>query len=130
MFGYGGRILIVDLTRREVRAESLPEPVARAVIGGVGLGAWLLHRWAPPGVEPLGAENPLIFAGSPFVGTGITTTAKYALITRSPLTGFISDSLSSSHLALAMKATGWDAVVIHGAAEVPTALLIDNESVS
>jgi aldehyde:ferredoxin oxidoreductase len=130
MFGYCGRILIVDLTRRQTRVEALPEAVARAVVGGIGLGTWLLHRWAPRGVDPLAPENPLIFAASPFVGTGLTTSAKYALVTKSPLTGFIGDSLSSSHLALSLKAAGWDAVVITGAADAPTAVVVDAEGAS
>src|SRR6185503_221474 len=57
---------------------------------------------------------PLIFATSPFVGTAITTSAKYAILTKSPLTGFIGDSLSGSHLAIELKRTGYDALVIHG----------------
>jgi aldehyde:ferredoxin oxidoreductase len=130
MFGYCGRILIVDLTRRQTRVEALPEAVARAVVGGIGLGTWLLHRWAPRGVDPLAPENPVIFVASPFVGTGLTTSAKYALVTKSPLTGFIGDSLSSSHLALSLKAAGWDAVVITGAANAPTAVVVDAEGAS
>jgi aldehyde:ferredoxin oxidoreductase len=130
MFGYCGRILIVDLTRRQTRVEALPETVARAVVGGIGLGTWLLHRWAPRGVDPLAPENPLIFVASPCVGTGLTTSAKYALVTKSPLTGFIGDSLSSSHLALSLKAAGWDAVVITGAADAPTAVVVDPEGAS
>lgn len=129
MFGYWGRVLVIDLTGRRAWGEPLPEGVARAVVGGAGLGVWLLHTKAPRGVDPLAPENPLIFAGSPLLGTGVTTTAKYTLVTKSPLTGYVNDSLSSSHLALALKASGWDAIVITGAAPTPTALLLDGEGV-
>ena len=99
------------------------------MLGGVGLGASLLYDYAPPGVEPFSADNPLIFTSAPLVGTGLTTTAKYAVVTKSPLTGFIADSLSSSFFALELKRVGVDALVITGAAEQPTYLLITDDRV-
>jgi len=62
----------------------------------------------------LAPEAPLIFATSPFVGTAITTSAKYAVLAKSPLTGFIGDSLSGSHLAIELKRTGYDALILRG----------------
>src|SRR5262249_35920620 len=38
-----------------------------------------------------------------------------ALVTRSPLTGFIGDSLSSSYFAIAIRQAGFDALVVTGA---------------
>ena len=78
----------------------------RAFLGGIGLGASLLYEYAPPGVDPFAPANPLIFTSAPLVGTGLTTTAKYAVVTKSPLTGFIADSLSSSYFALELKRVG------------------------
>src|SRR5438309_6326494 len=115
MYGYQGRVLHVDLGSGDRWEEEIPEAALRAVVGGVGLGTYLLHRHCPSGAEPLGPDNPLIFATSPFVGTAITTSAKYAILTKSPLTGFIGDSLSGSHLAIELKRTGYDAIVIRGA---------------
>ena len=40
-----------------------------------------------PGVEPFDPANPLIFVGSPLVGTRLTTSSKFAVLTKSPLTG-------------------------------------------
>ena len=60
----------------------------------------------------------MIFTSAPLVGTGLTTTAKYAVVTKSPLTGFIADSLSSSYFALELKRIGLDALVITGRAAV------------
>src|SRR5919108_419932 len=103
MFGVHGRLLRVDLGDGRAETASLPEAVFERVIGGIGLASYLLYRWCPRGVEPLAAENPLVFAPSPFVGTGITTASKLAVATKSPQTGVIGDSLSSSYLALALK---------------------------
>ena len=62
MYGYQGKVLHVDLGSGECWEEDLPEAVLRSIIGGVGLGSYLLYRHCPPGAEPLGPDNPLIFA--------------------------------------------------------------------
>jgi aldehyde:ferredoxin oxidoreductase len=98
-------------------------------LGGAGLGTSLLYEFAPPHVEPYAGENPLIFASAPLVGTGLTTTAKYAIVTKSPLTGMIADSLSSSFFALELKNVGIDALVITGRAAEPVYLLLSDEKV-
>ncbi|MFN2433443.1 MAG: aldehyde ferredoxin oxidoreductase family protein [Gemmatimonadota bacterium] len=118
--GYWKKLLHVDLTRRAWELLPLEEELLRVTIGGAGLGAALLHRWCPPGVDPLDPANPLLLVTSPLLGTPLTTTSKYTVLTKSPLTGFITDSLSSSFFALALKGCGADAVVVTGAAEGPT----------
>jgi len=127
--GYHGKTLHIDLSSGTSWEERLSENALRAFIGGIGLGTYLLHRECPPGADPLGPENPLIFATSPCVGTAITTSAKYAILTKSPLTGFIGDSLSGSHLAIALKRTGYDAIVIRGRAPAWTLLYIADDEV-
>ena len=99
MYGYHGKVMIVDLTEQSVRWESLSKDVLKRFIGGTGLGTYLLYKYCPPRVEPLSPDNPLIFATSPLVGSKLTTSSKFAVVTKSPLTGFIGDSLSSSFLA-------------------------------
>jgi aldehyde:ferredoxin oxidoreductase len=51
---------------------------------------------------------------SPPVGTPLTTSAKFAVVAKSPLTGMLNDALSSSHFAISGKLTGHDAIVVHG----------------
>ncbi len=126
MFGYHGRALIVDLTSRRSRWEPLDEQVLRRFIGGIGLGSYLLYRHCPPGADPLGPANPLIFACSPLVGSRLTTSSKFAVVTKSPLTGFIGDSLSSSFLATEIKRMGCDALIVTGRSSSPTLLHIEN----
>ena len=85
--GYFGRALVVELDDGSSSVLELPEPVLRAYLGGSGLGTWLMHRLAPPGVDPLAPEAPLAFVFSPLVGTPLTTSAKFAVVAKSPLTG-------------------------------------------
>ncbi len=98
-------------------------------LGGIGLGTSLLYDYAPGGVAPFSPANPLIFTTAPLTGTGLTTTAKFAVVTKSPLTGFIADSLSSSHFALELKRLGIDALVITGRAASLVYVFIDGDDV-
>ena len=124
MLGYHGAYLVVDLTHRSVRWEPLSENVLRRFIGGTGLGTYLLYEHCPPQIDPLDPANPLIFVTSPLVGSRLTTSSKFAVVTKSPLTGFIGDSLSSSFLATELKGCGCDALVIVGKSELPTLLSV------
>jgi aldehyde:ferredoxin oxidoreductase len=125
--GYFGRALVVDLADASGEVLPLPDEVLRAYIGGAGLGTWLMHELAPPGVDPLAPEAPLAFCFSPLVGTPLTTSAKFAVVAKSPLTGLLNDALASSHFAIAGKLTGHDAIVVRGACEEPSALIVDGD---
>lgn len=129
MDGFHGRLLHIDLSTGKSTWIALEEARLRAFLGGIGLGASLLYEYAPAGVDPFDPANPLIFTSAPLVGTGLTTTAKYAVVTKSPLTGFIADSLSSSFFALELKRIGADAIVIAGKAAVLSYIFIDDGKV-
>jgi aldehyde:ferredoxin oxidoreductase len=125
--GYFGRALVVDLADASGEALPLSDEVLRAYIGGAGLGTWLMHHLAPAGVDPLSPEAPLAFVFSPLVGTPLTTSAKFAVVAKSPLTGMLNDALASSHFAIAGKLTGNDAIVVRGACAEPSVLLVDGD---
>jgi aldehyde:ferredoxin oxidoreductase len=125
--GYSGKALVVNVTDGTSEPLPLPEEVLRSYIGGAGLGAWLLYRLGPPGTDPLGAKAPLAFVFSPLVGTPLTTSAKFAVVAKSPLTGMLTDALASSQFAIAGKLTGHDAIVIHGKAEKLSVLVVDGD---
>jgi aldehyde:ferredoxin oxidoreductase len=125
--GYFGRALIVDASTGTSGVLPLPDELLRSYIGGAGLGAWLMHHLGPPGVDPLAPAAPLAYVFSPLVGTPLTTSAKFAVVAKSPLTGLLTDALASSHFAIAGKLTGYDAIVVTGACSRPSALLIDGD---
>ena len=127
--GYFGQALVVDVTDGTSATLPLPEDILRSYIGGAGLGVWLLHRLGPAGVDPLGPAAPLAFVFSPLVGTPLTTSAKFAVVAKSPLTGLLTDALASSQFAIAGKLTGHDAIVVRGRAEQPSVLLIDGDGI-
>ena len=128
-FGYHGRILRVDLSEKTTSVLELSDGVLSRFIGGIGLGTRLLLEHCPDGIDPLSPEAPLLFVFSPLVGSPLTTSAKFAVMAKSPLTQRINDSLSSSGFAIAGKKTGFDALLIVGAADSLTHLVIDDSSV-
>jgi aldehyde:ferredoxin oxidoreductase len=128
MFGYHGCYLHVDLSTGKAERKLLADDVLRRFLGGVGLGTYLLHCESRPKIDPLAPEAPLIFSLSPLVGTPLTTSAKFAVVAKSPLTDRLNDALSSSHFALAAKRAGFDALVIAGSCERPSVLVIDNDA--
>src|SRR5688572_15501189 len=123
------RLLHIDLTNGRSEFRPIEESRLRSYLGGIGLGVSLLWEHAPAGIDPLSPANPLIFASAPLAGSGLTTTAKFAVVTRSPLTGFIADSLSSSHFALELKRLGIDALVITGRAPTLVYVFIHGQQV-
>jgi aldehyde:ferredoxin oxidoreductase len=127
--GYFGQALIVDAGTGTATTLPLPDELLRAYIGGAGLGTWLMHRLAPAGADPLSPGAPLAFVFSPLVGTPLTTSAKFAVVAKSPLTGLLNDALSSSHFAISGKLTGYDAIVVRGACDQPSVLAVDGDGV-
>jgi len=123
MFGYHGRYLRADPDG----SACVPIEAAdlRKFLGGVGLGTLILAREVPARANPLGPEAALVFALGPLVGSALTTSAKFAVLGLSPLTGRLSDALSSSHFALAARRAGVDAIAVRGRCEVPSVLFVD-----
>ena len=125
--GYHGAYISVDATTGTSSQSSLTESILRRFPGGSALGTHLLlehHAWQH---DPLSAESSLVFAFSPLVGSPLTTSAKFAVVSRSPLTGRLNDSLASSTFALAGKRSGNDAILITGKSKTPCILVIDDQ---
>ncbi len=129
MHSVHGQYLHIDLSHGRMAIYPIAESVQQAFLGGIGLGAWLLDAWCPAGTEPLHPDAPLIFVSSPFIGTGLTTASKLAVLARSPQTGFIGDSLTSSYLAISLKRCGVDAIVITGQCPEWSVLIVENQEI-
>jgi aldehyde:ferredoxin oxidoreductase len=129
LHGYHGRYVQIDLTRGTAQAVDLPETLLRQYLGGSGLGVALLLKAGTAASDPLAPESPLIFSLSPLVGSPLTTSAKFAVVSKSPLTERINDSLASSGFALGGKRTGNDAIVLTGRAKELSVVVIDDGQV-
>jgi aldehyde:ferredoxin oxidoreductase len=129
--GYFGRYLHIDVsgTRVTSSVRPLPAEALRRFVGGSGLGAYLLLREQAPALDPLGPAAPLAFVFSPLVGSPLTTSAKFAVVSRSPLTGRYNDALAGSSFAISGKRTGYDALVVRGRAGGLSVLAVDDRTV-
>lgn len=124
--GYHGGYLRIDIGDGSARRVPLSPVELRRYLGGSGLGTYLLLCEGATQVDPLSPAAPLAFVFSPLVGSPLTTSAKFAVVGRSPLTDRINDSLASSHFALAGKRAGCDALVVVGRAAAPSVLIVDD----
>lgn len=126
---YCDRILRVDLSAGTIEITSLPKDVMHLILGGKGLGAWLLYTEQPAGVDPLSPENHLIFHNGPLTGTTAPTSGRFGVTTKSPATGTYFDSYCGGYWGNALKYAGYDALVLTGAAKGPVILVIDGNKV-
>ncbi len=124
--GYHGHALHVDLTSGAAARLPLAESLLRSFVGGSGLGTRLLMEASPPGVDPLAPEAALVVALSPLVGSPLTTSAKFAVVAKSPLTRRITDALASDRFAIELKRAGMDALVLTGRAPSWSVLVVDD----
>jgi aldehyde:ferredoxin oxidoreductase len=129
MFGYHGKVLHIDLTTKKTWAEEKPESWYQMWIGGVSMATRLCWENIKPGCDPLSPENPICIANGIFAGTPVPVGGKFGMASKSPLTGWIGDSLSGSWFSIALKRAGWDGVIVHGASEKWVNVFIDDERI-
>jgi len=129
MYGYSGKVLHIDLATRKTWTESKPEEWYKIYIGGVSMASRLCWENIEVGCDPLSPGNPVCIANGLFAGTPVPVGGKYGIASKSPMTGFIGDSMSSSWLTVALKRARWDGIVIHGASEDWVNVFIDDDRV-
>ena len=123
---YVGKVLRVNLTQREVSIEDLNLDYAKEYIGGRGLGLRMLMDEIDPGVDPLSAENKMIFISGPLSGTRVSTGCRYMVVTKSPLNNMIARSNSGGVWGAMLKYAGFDAIIVEGKADAPVYLEIED----
>lgn len=121
--GYMGKMLFVDLTRGEIKEETLDEKLCRDFIGGYGIGARIMYSRQKGGVDPLGPENMLGFATGPLTGVPGVFGTRYAVVSKSPLTRTWGDANCGGDFGPFLKFAGYDAVFFTGASDKPVYLL-------
>ncbi len=129
MYGFFNRILHVDLSAHRWMTQAIADEILQQYLGGKGLGAHLLMEHAPAGVDPMAPDNPLIVTTGPASGSVLAPASRFILIAKSPQTGVFGESASGGHVTPRIKATGYDAIVVKGAASRPVYLEISDEKV-
>ncbi|MBN2032521.1 MAG: aldehyde ferredoxin oxidoreductase family protein [Deltaproteobacteria bacterium] len=127
MKGFYNRILTINASDHTFQVEATDDEVLRKYLGGKGLSTYLLVKRNPPGVDPLSPENHLIFSIGPVSGTSIWGSCRHGIYTKSPQTGFYSESYSGGTVGDQMAKSGYDAVVIRGASKEPVWIEISEQ---
>lgn len=122
MYGWMGKVLRVNLSRRSYTVEDLDPSLAKEFIGGRGLAVKILFDEGIPTVDPLSPDNKLVFAVGPLTGTRGVSSCRYMVVTKSPLTGAIASSNSGGQFGVRMKSAGYDLIIFEGKAPEPVYL--------
>ena len=126
--GFANHVARVNLSDRTVTYEGVNEDDARKYIGARGLGVkYLLDNG--PDVDPLSPDNMLALVNGPMTGSEVTMSGRLAFVTKSPLTGTVTDSHMGGWSAARLRWAGFDAVLITGKAAAPVYLEIENGEV-
>ena len=129
MEGWTGKTLVIDLSKMEIRVESLEDDIYNRFIGGTGINAWLLWKEVPPETNSFSPENPLILGFGPLSGTQTPCGNRFTVTFKSPLTGIYGDTNVGGSFGPEVKFAGYDSIIIRGRAEKPVYLWINNENV-
>jgi len=129
MYSVYGKIVRIDLNTVSFFVENLDPEISAKYLGGKGLASYLLDKFNPPGINPLSPENCLIFSTGPLTGNFIWGSSRYGVFTKSPQTGYYSESYSGGRTPEAIDSVGYDAIVIQGQSRLPVVLSISPHSV-
>ena len=128
-FAIAGKILQVDLSKRKIWTEAVPEEWIHKFVGSRGVNAKILWDSGGPGIDPLGPENTLIFGTGTLSGTFAPTSGRTTITCKSPTTHLYLKTNVGGHWGTELKYAGYDYLVVRGAAKTPVYLWIDDGKV-
>ena len=126
---WAGKLLRVNLTAGTCTSEPLRMDWAKQYLGQRGLATKYFVEEVDAKVDPLSADNKIIWATGPLTGTMASTGGRYSVITKGPLTGAIACSNSGGYWGAELKMAGWDMIIIEGKSAKPVYLSIIDDQV-
>lgn len=121
------KVLYIDLSQKKYWVERR-EDLFKKYLGGAGVAIQLLKEECPAGSDPLGPENPIIFAVGPLTGL-FPLASKTVAMFKSPHTGNLGESHCGGRSAVALRLAGYGATVIKGASSTPLYLAIHGDRI-
>ena len=129
MNGWMGKILRIDLAKGTIATEALNEEFANDYVGARGLGTKYFMDECDPRVEPLSADNNLIFMTGPLTATAASCGGRYEVVAKAPLTGTIGAANSGGWFGPELKFAGYDGIIFEGVSKKPVYLYIRDDVV-
>jgi len=125
MYGYAGKILRVDLSKKRIRKEPLTLTRIKGFLGGDGFSTDILFNESRPDLSWLSPDNKIIFMTGPLTANTIMS-SRYNVTSKSPLTGIWGQSDAGGFFGPELKCAGFDGIVIEGSSESPVLLYVSN----
>jgi len=127
--GFIGKLLSVNLSKKEISEELLNEEIAKHFLGSAGYCCRYLYDYIDKDTDPLSPDNILMFMTGPFCGSTIPTSGKFVVCAKSPYTGIWGESNCGGYFGPELKKAGYDGIIIRGASGSPVYLEItENET--
>jgi aldehyde:ferredoxin oxidoreductase len=126
---FGQAIAHIDLGSGETEIRPAPADWVKKYIGGRGLGVRYVLE-AGPEVDALSPANRLCFMNGPLTGSEASMSGRWACVTKSPLTGTVTDSHQGGWTGARLRWAGLDGLVFEGRADHPVYVFIEDGEVS
>ena len=107
------RVLRINLSREKWWVEEIEWDTCRLFLGGKSLAYYLGYKLIPPGTDPLGPGNRLVFAAG-FLNAVAPGASKVSVLAKSPLTGLLHDSHAGDFFGPMLRRSGLNALVVEG----------------
>lgn len=115
--GYAGKVLLIDLTTKEISEYPWSDEDREMFLGGKIMAAKILYDNLETDVKPLSSDNMIAITTGPLTGTGAPSSSRFNISSLSPLTGFLASSNCGGDFGLYLKKAGYDALLIIGKSE-------------
>ena len=122
------RVARVDLTRSAISREDVSH-VGSRLLGGRGVNHLLLLEELAPGIDPLGADNAVVFGTGPLVGTDYPGANRLNIASLSPVSGGLGSSSAGGGLSIALRSSGVDHLLLVGRAEHPVYITVNEAGI-
>ncbi len=127
--GYAHKLAKIDLTAGSVTYEVPKQDDLEKYVGARGLGVKYVYDNGPK-VDPLSPDNLLCFMNGPLSGTAAKMSGRLCVVTKSPLTGGVTDAHMGGWSAAKLKWAGFDGLLVKGASKHPVYLLVKDGAVT
>jgi aldehyde:ferredoxin oxidoreductase len=124
------KVLDIDLTTGNISTLPISDSDRKQYLGGKGLALKLLYDHIETGVDPLSADNILVIMSGPATGTAAPSGGRFAVVSKSPLTGIFASSYTGGRFGLSLKRSGYDGILVRGKSDSPVYIKIDEQEIS
>ncbi|HOF02609.1 MAG TPA: aldehyde ferredoxin oxidoreductase family protein [Atribacterota bacterium] len=124
-----GKVLHIDLNNKKTWIEEIKREDWMKFLPGRGLAAKLLWDLTDEKTDPLGNNNVLIFSTGGFTGSILPCSGRTTVTFKSPATNMYFKSNVGGKWGAELKFTGYGYLVIHGKADSPIYIYINNDKV-